>query len=116
LQKELGLNDIAYRKILKEVAGVGSSKDLDNESGIRVIKVLEEMKPPKVLKKPVIDVSKLYKSTLNKKVDPWKYDYNLPEEKWKNIGILIHQYSEQGITLVACWPAYGQKYIKWRKK
>jgi len=117
IQKELGLNDTAYRKILNEVAGVNSSKDLDNEMGLRVIKVLEDMKPKKVeIKKQIIDASKLYRSTLAKKVDPWKYDYNLSEEKWANIGTLIEQYSKQGIILVAVWPAYGEKHIKWRKR
>jgi len=114
LQKEAGIDDAKYRQILWEIAKVKSSKELSQEMGLRVIKVLEDMKPEKPAKKPIIDVSTLYKSVL-KKSEPWKISYNLSEENWNRIGLLIGEYAERGITVVAIWPAYGQKYIKWRK-
>ena len=112
LQKEVGLNDADYRALLKRYAGVNSSKELTNQNCMSVISALESLKPKKE-EKPIIDFSKLYKSSLVKS-KPWNKSFNLPEEKWEDIGNVIHEYGLKGITVVACWPAYGPKYIKWR--
>jgi len=115
IQRELGLSDIAYRKVLQEVAGVNSSKDLNQEMGRRVISVLEQMGKKPEVKRPIIDATTLYKSTIRKN-PPWKFDRNVSDEKWNNIGQLISDYSDKGIVVVAVMPAYGNRYIKWRYK
>ena len=115
VKKEAGLTDEKYRNILEKVTGFRSAKDL-NADQLRVcISAISGNTPLKNIK---IQPRESFKSKFLSSRTPERKWNIIPgtEEQWKNIGYLINAYSKQGISLVGVWPAYGEKYLKWRYK
>jgi hypothetical protein len=109
-QKEAGLNDEQYRKILFQAAGISSSKDIiDDSQYMAILSALNGLVVKPTQPKP-------------KYVDPWakppiKWKWcDATEEQWSNFGALMDAYEKQGIILVGVWQTDGRKRFKWRKK
>jgi hypothetical protein len=118
MKKEAGLSDEAYRDLLFKAAGVRSAADLvSHDQFNRVVTAMQSLgapfDPTKIKFKAKQKAENLFKYSFSKPNVPWKFKA-VTDEAWANMGNIISDNYDIGISVVAVQEANGQKYFKYR--